>query len=408
MIILYAIPVFILLIVLEAVVDRHSGRGFYRLNDALGSLATGMLNRTMGFVTLYLNWAAYTTLFGYIGYVELPQTALIWVVAFIVYDLFYYWSHRLAHTYSLFWNAHAVHHQSEEFNLTTALRQPFSGFVQGSLVYLPMALMGFSPLMVATVGALNLIYQFWVHTRYVPKLGWFESLFVTPSNHRVHHGMNDRYIDRNFGGVFIVWDRLFGTFQEELDTDPVIFGVRKPLNSFNPFYANFQIYAQMLKDIRLGGSFRLAFQVITSRTGQRPDDIAQRSPVERLNLSTFQPYNPAEVRGSMPVVWMQLLFSLGYTLWFLLSVDQHNLVIAFIHFLPLGLALFSMGLFLEGRSAGWWVEFARLFFIAAAVTLLPVDWPKPLALAYLGISAGVLILSSLVAMRAAGLAVLSD
>ncbi|EAR10346.1 sterol desaturase family protein [Reinekea blandensis] len=399
MIILYAIPVFMLMIAVEAISDRLSKRGYYRFNDALGSLATGMLNRTMNFLTLYVNWAAYSALFGYFGYFELPVNAITWLAAFVIYDFFYYWSHRLAHTYSLFWNAHAVHHQSEEFNLTTALRQPFTGVVQGSLVYLPMTLMGFSPAMVAVVGSLNLIYQFWVHTRFVPKLGYLEAVFVTPSNHRVHHGMNDRYIDRNFGGVFILWDRLFGTFQDELETDPVVFGVRKPLNSFNPFYANVQIYAQMLRDIWVGKSVHLAWQVLTSRTGQRPEAIAQKAPIERLDLASFQPFNPTRARGSLLVVWSQLIFSLIYTVWFLLSIDQTGFVSALAHFLPLGLALFSMGMLLEGRTLGWWLEGVRLAYIGAALTVLPVNWPVAPASIYLAVSILLLLGALAMAMR---------
>lgn len=382
MIILYAIPVFMLLIVIEAIVDKTTHKHYYRFNDAVGSLATGMLNRTMNFATLYVNWAAYSLLFSYFGYFELPHTALVWIAAFVIYDFFYYWSHRLAHVYSIFWNAHAVHHQSEEFNLTTALRQPFSGFVQGSLVYFPMVLMGFDPYMVATVGSLNLIYQFWVHTRFVPKLGWIEWVFVTPSNHRVHHGMNDQYIDKNYGGVFILWDRLFKTFQDELDDDPVVFGVRKQLNSFNPFFANFQIYWQMLKDIVVGRRFKLAIQVLISRTGQRPDEIAQRAPIERLNLDTYKPFDPVSSRAVRPLVWTQLLFSLGYTVWFLLSVDATPFFMALVHFLPLGLALASMGYLLENKLAGWWLEAIRLTHIIAAAVLLPVLWPTAAVSAY--------------------------
>ena len=402
MIILYAIPVFMLLIAVEASVERLSRRGYYRFNDALGSLATGMLNRTMNFLTLYVNWAAYTTLFGYFGYFELPANAVTWVAAFVIYDFFYYWSHRLAHTYAVFWNAHAVHHQSEEFNLTTALRQPFSGVVQGSLVYLPMTLMGFSPAMVLVVGSFNLIYQFWVHTRFVPKLGRLEAVFVTPSNHRVHHGMNDRYIDRNFGGVFIVWDRLFGTFQDELENDPVVFGVRKPLHSFNPFYANVQIYAQMLRDIWVGKSLRLALQVLTSRTGQRPETIAQKAPIERLDLAHFQPYDPTRARGSLPLIWSQLIFSLVYTVWFLLTIDQTGFVSALAHFLPLGLALLSMGMLLEGRSLGWWLEGVRLSYVAAALIALPVYWPATMASIYLVFSSLVLFGALAMAVRGTG------
>lgn len=388
MIILYAIPVFMLLIVLEALVDWRKATGYYRFNDAVGSLSTGMLNRTMDFVTLYVNWAAYSTLFAYFSFFQLEQSAIIWVVAFIVYDFFYYWSHRLDHVFSIFWNAHAVHHQSEEFNLTTALRQPFSGFVKGSLVYMPMVFLGFDPALVATVGSFNLIYQFWVHTRFVPKLGFVEWIMVTPSNHRVHHGMNDRYIDKNFGGVFILWDRLFGTFQEELSDDPVVFGVRKPLNSFNPFYANFQIYRQMLKDMWVGRSLRTTIEVLISRTGVRPAIVNERAPMPRLNLQNFRPYNPSCSTSGRWLVWSQLLFALGYTVWFLLSIDLHNFTVALLHFLPLGLVLLSMNFILEGRPLGWWIELFRLMCISLIGIWVPVLWPENISVLYV-VAAGI-------------------
>ncbi len=386
MIILYAIPLFILLIIVEAIYDRIKAAGYYRFNDAVGSLSTGMLNRTMDFVVLYLNWATYSHFFSWFSYFSLPDSIWVWFLAFVIYDFFYYWSHRIDHMFSLFWNAHAVHHQSEEFNLTTALRQPFSGFVKGSLVYLPMVFLGFDPLVVATVGSLNLVYQFWVHTRFVPKLGVIEKVFVTPSNHRVHHGMNDLYIDKNFGGVFILWDRLFKTFQDELDDEPVIFGVRKQLNSFNPFYANFQIYWQMLKDIWIGRSLKTAWQIVTSKTAYRPDVVVQRAPIARLNLNTFQPYNPTASNIVKMFAWTQLLFALGYTVWFLLFIDLTQFTVALLHFLPLGLVLLSVNYLLEGRAIGWLVEAIRLIYIGIAVYFLGAIWPTSLAMGYMGLA----------------------
>jgi sterol desaturase/sphingolipid hydroxylase (fatty acid hydroxylase superfamily) len=382
MIILYAIPVFMVLIAFEAIFDRLKGTKYYRLNDAVSALSTGMLNRTMDFLILYLSWATYSKLFERFAWFELEQSILVWVAGFVLYDFLYYWSHRIAHIYSLFWNAHAVHHHSEEFNLTTALRQPFSDFVKGSIVFIPMVFLGFDPLLVATVGSLNLVYQFWVHTRFVPKLGWIETIFVTPSNHRVHHGMNDAYIDKNFGGVFIVWDRLFKTFQEELESDPVVFGVRKQLNSFNPFFANFQIYIQMAKDIWVGRSVRLAIQVLMSRTGHRPEIIAERAPIPRLNLNTYQRFNPLRVAGSLALVWTQLLFSLAYTLWFLLSVEVGEFYQSVVYFVPLALTLLSMNSLLEGRLLGWWLEAIRLMYILIIVIFSAQLWSNTFMLAY--------------------------
>jgi len=380
-----------LLIIIESLFDVKKKTNFYRFNDAIGSLATGMLNRTMNFITLYANWAAYSALFAYFGFQSLTESVLVWIAAFIIYDFFYYWSHRLAHVYSLFWNSHAVHHQSEEFNLTTALRQPFTGFVKGSIVYLPMVFMGFDPTIVATVGSLNLIYQFWVHTRFIPKLGFIEFVFVTPSNHRVHHGMNDCYIDKNFGGVFIIWDRLFKTF--EYEQEPVIFGVRKQLNSFNPFYANIQIFWNMFNDIWLGKSVKIAFKILISRTGRRPEALAIKHPVERLNLKTYKRYDPVSNLSLRPIIWTQLVFSMAYTVWFLLFIRSEPFANALLHFLPLGLALLSMTWLLEARKIGLWCEAVKLFYLVFACIYLPNTWNENLIYGYSLIATVVLFLS---------------
>jgi len=233
--ILAAIPLFILLILVEMAISHRRGAGVYRLNDAVASMSTGILSQTMGFATRFAGFFAYATLWQVLPHGELTMSPLLWVVAFVLYDLCYYWNHRAQHSINVLWGIHVVHHQSEEYNLTTALRQPFNGFLVGSLFYLPMLFIGFPPEVVVTVGSLNLIYQYWVHTRLIGTLGWMEKVFVTPMNHRVHHAINDPYIDRNYGGVFILWDRFFGTYQAELPEQPCAYGVRKALHSWNPF-----------------------------------------------------------------------------------------------------------------------------------------------------------------------------
>ncbi len=169
----------------------------------------------------------------------------VWVGALIAYDFFYYWNHRIDHEVGLFWAAHVVHHQSEAFNLSTALRQPSSGVLLGWIFYLPMAIAGVPPLVFVAVGLIDLLYQFWIHTELVGKLGWFDRVFASPSNHRVHHGVNDHYLDKNYGGILILWDRLFGTFEDEVETP--VFGVRGGLGTFDPVSANLSYYATMAK-----------------------------------------------------------------------------------------------------------------------------------------------------------------
>ena len=291
--VVYAVPFFALAIVVELVYGLLQHRNTYRLNDSASSLFLGVLSQARRFVTLGVG--------GYVYYLVTEYFALplmdashwfTWVLAMVLYDFCYYWLHRMGHERTILWAAHVAHHQSEDYNLTTALRQTSTGFLLGWIFYIPMFLLGIPAEVVVTVGSINLIYQFWVHTEHVPKLGWYEWIFVTPSNHRVHHAQNDRYLDRNYGGLFILWDRLFGTFQEELEEEPVIFGIRGPLQSWNPVTALTHIYVGMAQDSWHTSRWGDKLRVWVSRTGWRPADVAQRYPREKTDLDHFQRYDP--------------------------------------------------------------------------------------------------------------------
>ena len=277
--ILYAVPFFFALIALELLLDRWRGVSTYRFSDALNSLSAGFLSTTVGLLTKAVRLLTYPLAWQHFGVFELSASSLwVWLFAFVFYDFCYYWNHRLGHERNVLWAAHSVHHQSEDYNLSTALRQTSSGFIFGWIFYLPMALIGVPPLVLLTVAALNLLYQFCVYTRHIPKLGWFEWFFITPSNHRVHHAQNAVYMDRNYGGVFILWDRLFGTFQEELDEEPVIFGVTTPLASWNPLWANAQFYVALWRDAVRAESWWDKLRIWFMRTGWRPADVAVKFP----------------------------------------------------------------------------------------------------------------------------------
>ena len=295
--IVYAVPFFILLMVVELAYGASRGRNTYRLNDAVSSLFMGVLSQARRFVTLGVGGYVYYLVTEYFS-LSLMDTSQwwTWVLAFVLYDFCYYWLHRLGHERTILWASHVAHHQSEEYNLSTALRQTSTGFLFGWLFYIPMFMLGIPAEVVVTVGSLNLIYQFWVHTEHIPKLGKYEWFFITPSNHRVHHAQNDIYMDRNYGGVFILWDRLFGTFQEELDEQPVIFGIRGPLRSFNPIHAITHVYVDMAKDSWRAQRWQDKLKVWVARTGWQPADVAEKYPRNKNDLSTFQKYNP-EVPG---------------------------------------------------------------------------------------------------------------
>ncbi|MFO1406684.1 MAG: sterol desaturase family protein [Steroidobacteraceae bacterium] len=241
-----ATPVFFAMIAIEWLVGRRRRRSNYRLNDALNSLSLGVMSQLVGLFTKLLAIGLYAWTYGHFALAALPADAWwVWVLGVVVYDFCYYWNHRLGHESAVFWAAHVVHHQSEEYNLTTALRQTSSGALLGWLFYLPMAVAGFPPEVFVVAAIVDLLYQYWIHTELVGRLGWFDRWFASPSNHRVHHAVNDRYLDRNYGGIFMCWDRMFGTFVEE--GERCVYGTRAPLRSWDPLWANLEVYADLAR-----------------------------------------------------------------------------------------------------------------------------------------------------------------
>jgi sterol desaturase/sphingolipid hydroxylase (fatty acid hydroxylase superfamily) len=293
-IIVLATPVFLLLIALEFGVGLARGRNTYRLHDTLASIGLGVMSQVTGVFGRLLRIGLYTLAFEHLALTRLPADALwVWALALLFYDLCYYGLHRAGHRVAVLWAAHAVHHQSEDYNLGTALRQTSSGFLLGWVFYLPMAVAGVPPLVFGVVALIDLLYQFWVHTQQVGKLGWFDRWFCSPSNHRVHHAVNDRYLDKNYGGILIIWDRLFGTFKEEDDDEPIVYGTRAPLRSFNPLWANLQVYADLARDSWCASRWSDKLRVWFKPPGWRPADVAARWPKPVFALQNVQRFDPA-------------------------------------------------------------------------------------------------------------------
>lgn len=376
--ILYAVPFFLVLIALELVADRWRGVSNYRLADALNSISTGVLSTTTGLLTKGVGLLTYAFALDHLALLRLPADRVwVWVFAFVLYDFCYYWLHRMGHERNILWAAHSVHHQSEEYNLSTALRQTSTGFLLGWIFYLPMAVLGVPLLVFVSVAALNLLYQFWVHTRHIPKLGWFEWFFVTPSNHRAHHAQNALYMDRNYGGVFIFWDRLFGSFQEEEDNEPVIFGVTTPLASWNPLWANLQFYAQLWDDARRAERNWDKLRIWFMRTGWRPADVAAKHPMSKPDLARFRKFEvPLERRQQFYVALQFCLYiALGS---YLMNLERSLPTAA----LLLGwgavtFGVFALGVSLENRPWALKVELLRLGLNVPLVWLAPLVglWP---------------------------------
>ncbi len=373
-----AIPFFLIAVLVELALDRSQGWGLYRLNDAIGSLSAGKLSRLSGLVRAGLLLVIYIPLYELLQ--PLYQAAGVnwslgsgWhlLLAVAAYDFCYYWKHRFAHEINIFWADHLVHHQSEDYNLTTALRQPAGGLPIGWIFYMPLLLIGMPPELMITAGAIDLIYQFWVHTQKFPKVRWMEWIFVTPSNHRVHHAQNKVYVDRNYGGVFILWDRLFGSYQEELDDEPCIYGVRKPLNSFDPLAANLQHYKRMALDAWYTKSWWDKFTLWFRRTGYRPADAEAAMPVPSCDLDNFRRFDPQIGRGRRVYALVQHLCYSTATLallWYAQNMDYPQQLIAV---LLLAFGLIVNGRILDGHRLAGVAELVRLGALVPIVPLLP-------------------------------------
>lgn len=370
--ILYAIPVFLLLILLELAWGLLRGRNSYRLNDTINSLSLGSLSRLQALVVVGVTGLVYESLNGALGLRQLPaDRAWVWLSCFLLYDLAYYWKHRLGHEVALFWGSHVAHHQSEDFNLGTALRQTSIDF-HGFLFYLPLFLLGYPLEVVLGVASLNLIYQFWVHTEHVPKLGVLEWLLVTPSNHRVHHARNRIYVDRNYGGVFIVWDRLFGSFQEELDEEPVRFGLRKPLNSWNPLWANLHVYWHLLRDVWRAPGFGSKLQLLFRPPGWQPEGARSHCKLRAREPDLESRFDPPLSPFMAGWVSVQFLLSIGLSLALLLEggtlpLSLRALAVAFLAF-----SFYCHGACLEGRVWARALEGIRLAALLLTIVLLQV------------------------------------
>jgi sterol desaturase/sphingolipid hydroxylase (fatty acid hydroxylase superfamily) len=262
----YAVPVFFVLIVLELWVLRRQRRASYRLADTLADIGTGILQQTVGVFTGGVGVVVYVALFERGRVTELAASSpLTWLLAVLLVDLAYYWFHRLSHQVNFLWAAHVVHHQSEDYHLAVALRQSAIQPLFSLWFYAPLALLGLPPLVTFTVVALNTLYQFWIHTELIGRMGPLEHILNTPSHHRVHHGRNPRYIDKNHAGSLIIWDKLFGTFEPE--GEPLVYGITRPLRSWSVLWANVQPWQDLWRAARAAPRWRDKLRVWFAKPG---------------------------------------------------------------------------------------------------------------------------------------------
>ncbi len=387
--IVYAIPVFVALMAAEFGVGLALGRNVYRLNDAIGSLTAGILSQISGVFTLALRVGIYVVVYRRFALFPLkPDDWLVWLFALLAYDFLYYWNHRVGHECGLFWAAHVVHHQSENFNLSTALRQTSSGALLSWIFYLPMAIVGVPPLVFIVVGLIDLLYQFWIHTELIGKLGWFDRVFASPSNHRVHHGVNEQYLDKNYGGILIIWDRLFGTFVEEGERP--VYGVRGGLGTFDPIWANVSYYATMADMSFRARDWRDKLWAWFAPPGWRPANLKPAEPEPPFDVGAVRPYDPPAGRAASALAFAALALMVAATAAFLAIGPGLPLADGFAVFLALTAAVWAMGGLADGR-----VSVLEALFVFSAALCCASDalgWrsvemaAKPAAMAFLILS----------------------
>ena len=305
-------PAFLLLVLFEKWYGWRKGKDTVRNMDMISSLSSGVTNVTKDVIGLYLVILSYPFLLKWLALTQVANTLIVYIIAFFALDFAGYWVHRLQHVNNFFWNGHIVHHSSEEFNLACAFRQSISAIAKIFAIFLlPAALLGVPAQVIAVVAPLHLFAQFWYHTQHINRMGFLEKIIVTPSHHRVHHAINPQYIDKNYGQIFIFWDKWFGTFQEELPTVPPVYGITRPVRTWNPIKINFQHVWLLVKDALRTNSWKEKFTLWFRHTGYRPADVAERYPVYKIeDVYRFEKYDTQSSATLNTWSWIQLLLVL--------------------------------------------------------------------------------------------------
>jgi alkylglycerol monooxygenase len=388
-----SIPLFFALIGLELLVARIRRRPLYRLADSISDLSCGILSQLAGIVIVLGTVAV----FGWVSahasiqhVLPLPHwidrspitgsgldlaAAASWTVVFLLDDLAYYWMHRYSHEVNILWAGHVVHHSSEEYNLTVALRQSSLHGFMSWLFYLPLAFLGVPVTMWLIVHGLNLIYQFWIHTRAVDRLGPLEAVLNTPSHHRVHHGVNPEYQDRNYAGVLIIWDRLFGSFEPEVA--PPVYGITKPLQSWNPVRANLHVFGEIWRNVRAARTWRDRVKCVFGHPGWRPAELGPPTVPGPVSVDTFRKFEPEAPVALRRYALLQFVVTLAGAVALLDAAPRLSPVSAMAGAFYVVLSLANVGGILETRSWAGLSEAVRLTTLGGAATVLLATGATP-------------------------------
>jgi len=360
---LYAIPFFIILVLIEIAYGYFVKNQSHNVMDTISSLSSGLTNIVKDSLGLVVIIISYPYLLDQLALLQIEATWLVYVVAFVAIDFASYWNHRLSHKINFFWNQHVIHHSSEEFNLACALRQSISNLLgYFPILLIPAALLGVPHEVIALLAPLHLFAQFWYHTKHIGKLGILEYIIVTPSQHRVHHAINDVYIDKNLAAIFCIWDRAFGTFQEELKDVPPVYGVLKPVHTWNPILINFQHIWRLIKDAWRTNNWIDKLRIWFMPTGWRPKDVTEKFPITIIT----EPYklikyntNPSKI-----LAWWSIYQLVATTLLMLFmfynyaNIDLNNLLL---YGLILFIGIYAYTSIMDRMKFAWVIEIVFSF-----------------------------------------------
>ena len=371
----FAIPAFLLLMLIEFSVSVYRKKLVYNAYDTICSLSSGITNVVKDILGLVVTVMSYQWLYQHVSLFQIESHWLLYVLAFMALDFSGYWIHRFEHTINVFWNRHIIHHSSEEYNLACALRQNVSAiFAFFTFLLLPAAILGVPPEIIQVIAPLHLFAQFWYHTRLIDKMGILEHIIVTPSHHRVHHAINDIYLDKNYGQIFIFWDKWFGTFQQELDEVKPVYGVKRPVQTWNVFWINFQHIWQIIKDAWMTKRWQDKIKIWFMPTGWRPSDMAIQFPIAVLpDVKQQIKYNKNNAPAYRGWIWLQLVLSLCLLFHFFSQIDNYNYGELVVYGIFIMLNIFSYGALMDGQKVTYFGEIGKCILVGY-IGILSGSW----------------------------------
>lgn len=370
--ILIAIPFFLVAILIELWALRRQNKLNYRFNDAITNLNIGIGQQATGMFFKSIMLYGYVQLYEHVAIWHIGQTWWAFLLCLVAFDFLFYWAHRLGHESNFFWGAHSVHHQSEEYNLSVALRQSWLHSFLSFFIFLPLAVVGFHPVTFTAAAGLNIIYQFWIHTEAIGKLPrWIEAIWNTPSHHRVHHAVNRQYIDRNHAGMFIVWDKLFGTFETEKEAP--IYGITTPLRSWNPFWANIHYYIELWQQSRHISRLRDRLYLWFAPPGWQPIQNGgyQAPPYIAPDRHKYDTQTPPMLNLYVLAQFLLIIMGLMAFMYYFPSISTFY-KIAFLVIILLSMQI--CGAIFENRRWGKFAEFLRLILVLLSLNTFYYYW----------------------------------